>query len=224
MPLAELDVAVRCFDSSDDGGRGPCVYAEVQPEIGKRSLDPNRVRMLSSKSDQHAALRQARGWMLGLSPVDEEWDASTLIQRGRDGEMPRQQHAIWTAATSGLYLTQVETLALRVLDDCFEVRPFRGPRDQPGRLKLVDAEAPRPVGLRLVWIRSNDLQVCVITQPDQRVASAPARVLTSRRRAHTEEPFDLLYASREIGCCKDKVVDLREYRCLLVRSWMTAGD
>src|SRR5713226_6969793 len=48
-------------------------------------------------------------------------------------------------------------------------------------------------------------------------------MLTSRYRAHAEQPLDLRYSSREVGCCKDEVVDPGEHCLLLVTGFAASS-
>lgn len=142
--------------------------------------------------------------MLGLPPVYEEGDDPA---RGGNRKPPCQQHSVRTPSTPELYLSQVDTVALCVFYDSFQVRPFGGPCNQPRCSKLVDAETPRPDGLWLIWIRSNDFEVNPLAQTNQRIASASARVLTSRDRLDPEKSFDSLNSSRKIRCGINQVID-----------------
>src|SRR5882724_9596032 len=158
MDLAKLDVAVRSADRGDERGRRACVDAEIQPKSREISLDSS-IRVLASKSNQHATFRQRGGWMWGLAPVDEERNDSVCSQHRRNGETPGQQHAIRTSPAAGLCLAKVDSAPLCVFDDCFKVCPFYSPGYQPRGFEFVDAEAPRPGRGSLIRIRPNNLEV-----------------------------------------------------------------
>jgi hypothetical protein len=106
-----------------------------------------------------------------------------------------------------LYLTKVDSVPLCAFDYSLEVCAFYGPRYQPGSFELVDSESTRAVGLRLVWVRADDLEIRCVPQPDQRIASSDARMLASRHRFDAKKFLNSLNACRKIRRGIDEVVD-----------------
>src|SRR5262249_6862616 len=144
------------------------------------------------------------------APVDEERHEAVGQHRARVREAPGERHAVGTAPATGSDIAEDHAVSCGVTHQLFQVRSLGGPCHKPWSLQIVDSEASRCRWLRLIRIRSDDLEVACGTERHERVASASTRVLTARRRSDTEQRLDARDTSAQVGCCVNEMVDLRK--------------
>jgi hypothetical protein len=166
--------------------------------------------MFGAQVHERCARGRCRRRMRRRSPIDEERNEAVAEHRPRIGHCPSQRDAVRPATSALRHGIEIDAACLRLGRKTFEAAAVRGPPDESRRAEVVDPEPARRGRPRLLRIGRDDLEVTRRSKRDERVARAPAGMLSAGRRAHAEQPLHALDTGREIGRRVDQVVDLVE--------------
>ena len=145
--------------------------------------------------------------MRRVSPIDEKRNKPVGDQWPLAGDMPGEKNARWRAPASRYHRANWHTAAMRFRDDLRQIGALRCPGDEPWDVQIVDVELPRLQRLRLIGIRSDDLEVRRRTEGDERVASALAWMLPARGGMDAKQCLDVLHTSGQVRRRVDQMID-----------------
>jgi hypothetical protein len=77
-----------------------------------------------------------------------------------------------------------------------------------GSIVFVEFEPTGPFRMRSCWVGGNDLQVRLLSKPQQKIVSPHSRVLAPRLRNDTESLPHEVSANLKRGCGNNKVIDV----------------
>ena len=145
--------------------------------------------------------------MRSIAPVDKKRQHATHARRKGICKSPGELSSIGLPPVSHSYRSEVDQFTSRRFRKVFEITSLDGPSDETRPIPLVDAEYFYLIATQDVRIRSDDFQVTVLAEADQRVPGAVDRMAAAGYRFYPETILYKANAKLQVGRCKHEVVD-----------------
>ena len=144
--------------------------------------------MLASKREQCCTRGGSFSRVWRYSPIDEKrHEAVVRGDRPLIGDVPGEKNACRRTPAPGQHVAERDSATARIRDELRQIGSLCRPCDDPRRGEIIDSEPASMVRLRLVGIRTDDLEVRRRAESDKRVSRALAWMLPARCRLDSQQ-------------------------------------
>src|SRR5262249_50092452 len=156
-----------------------------------------------------------------VAPINQEWHQRDPCLCLRIGQSPRQHLAAAQYASPASNFAYRKPRPSGSVSPTLQIRASSRPGDEPRRREGIETEPTWPTGPFLGRIRGDELQVCLVAEAYECIASAFARVASALDRPNASQILEPRELELEVLPAPDEVIDGRKPIHRLTRGWVT---